>query len=205
MAVTGIRCNTYYNNIAATERKYNKEALNFSEVLKSYEEKNKLTADNLKETDDWRTVSDEAWDKLLESIDNYIDFRKEMNREMVERQLEAAQKAARQADAGMKTIAASQAALAVASCGFYNGNLSSDVGEHSMADDTSKDNDESDWTHMISTDDQVLLRKARMAQDTEMSAKSRIEEIKTGKITEGSSPDISAFALRKEDKEAIEN
>ena len=121
---------------------------------------------------------------------------------MVKRQLEAEQKAAREADAGMKTIAASQAALAVASCGFYGG-IFTGGGESSLAEDIRENNSESDWTHIISTDDQVLLRKARMAQDTKMSVICEAEERKNGKITEYNSLDISAFDLQKEDKEAI--
>ena len=120
MAVTGIRNDVYSSGLVKTKAdRSGNEALDFSDVLRNYEEKNKITAESLKDSDDWRNVPDDAWDKLLERVDNYIDSCKEMNREMVKRQQEAAQKAASEAPVGMKSIAASQAALAIASCGFF--------------------------------------------------------------------------------------
>lgn len=52
---------------------------------------------------------------MLEGVDDYIDAFKERLRQIKEVQDEAAQKAAMEADSGMKTIAASSAALAAAS------------------------------------------------------------------------------------------
>lgn len=98
-----------------------KEGINFSDVIREYEEANKVTAEELKDSDDWRNASDEAWDKLLEGIDDYIDACREMSREKAELQRKAAHKAAMETSAGMRSIAASRAALAVAACGFYGG------------------------------------------------------------------------------------
>jgi len=192
MSVTGIRNDVYNPNLVKTKNDHvGNEALNFSDVLKSYEEKNKITADSLKDTDDWRNVSDDAWDKLLERIDDYIDSCKEMNREMVKRQQEAVQKASSEAPVGMKSIAASQAALAVASCGFFGG----------IPSGTEESDSETDWTQRLSTDDQVVLRNAKIAQDAEMSVINSIEEIKTGKISEYESIETTTVIVRREDEE----
>ena len=192
MSVTGIRNDMYNPNLVKTKNDHvGNEALNFSDVLKSYEEKNKITADSLKDTDDWRNVSDDAWDKLLERIDDYIDSCKEMNREMVKRQQEAAQKASSEAPVGMKSIAASQAALAVASCGFFGG----------IPSGTEESDSETDWTQGLSTDDQVVLRSAKIAQTAETSLINSIEKLKTGKQSGFEFIETADVIIRKEDEE----
>ena len=192
MSVTGIRNDVYNPNLVKTKNDHvGNEALNFSDVLKSYEEKNKITADSLKDTDDWRNVSDDAWDKLLERIDDYIDSCKEMNREMVKRQQEAVQKASSEAPVGMKSIAASQAALAVASCGFFGG----------IPSGTEESDSETDWTQRLSTDNQVVLRSAKIAQDAETSLINSIEKLKTGKPSGFEFIETADVIIRKEDEE----
>ena len=192
MSVTGIRNDMYNPNLVKTKNDHvGNEALNFSDVLKSYEEKNKITADSLKDTDDWRNVSDDAWDKLLERIDDYIDSCKEMNREMVKRQQEAVQKASSEAPVGMKSIAASQAALAVASCGFFGG----------IPSGTEESDSETDWTQGLSTDDQVVLRSAKIAQAVETSLINSIEKLKTGKPSGFEFIETADVIIRKEDEE----
>ena len=44
----------------------------------------KITAEELKETDDWRNMSKDQWDKLLEGVDDFIDAQIERLREMKE-------------------------------------------------------------------------------------------------------------------------
>ena len=77
------------------------ETLSAADLLKMFEEQNKLTAEELKEGDDWRNMSDDDWDKLLSGVDNYIDAYKEEIREKVKKQMEAARKAAMEADPGI--------------------------------------------------------------------------------------------------------
>ena len=60
-----------------------------------------MTAQELKEEKDWRDMTDEEWDKMLEGVDKYIEAYKERLRQMQEMQNEAAQKAALEADSDM--------------------------------------------------------------------------------------------------------
>ncbi len=179
MAVNGIRSDVN-SPVFTSKREENdsKEGICFSDVIKEYEEANKLTAKELKDSEDWRSASDEAWDKLLEGIDNYIDSCREISKEKVDLQRKAAQRASLEASAGMKSIAASQAVLSVASCGFYSG-IPSDSGESSISDeDASGDGNETNWTRRLKTDDQTILRTAKAAQEMEMSAIAHMEEIR---------------------------
>ena len=179
MAVNGIRSDVN-SPVFTSKREENdsKEGICFSDVIREYEEANKLTAKELKDSEDWRSASDEAWDKLLEGIDNYIDSCREISKEKVDLQRKAAQRASLEASAGMKSIAASQAVLSVASCGFYSG-IPSDSGESSISDeDASGDGNETNWTRRLKTDDQTILRTAKAAQEMEMSAIAHMEEIR---------------------------
>ena len=166
------------SNTKKREDSTSKEAVSFSDVIREYEEKNRVTAEELKESDDWRNASDEAWDKLLSSVDSFIDSCKEMSKEMVKQQQKAARKASLEASAGMKSIAASRAALAVAACGFFGGTASETEESVSSADGSESDN-ETDWTRRLGTYDRTVLRKAQLAQELEASAMSRFEDINT--------------------------
>ena len=86
-----------------------------------FKESHKLSARGLKESEDWRDMSDDEWDKMLEGIDKYIDAFKERLKQMREMQEEAARKAALEAPSDRKTVAASTAALNVAANGFDGG------------------------------------------------------------------------------------
>ena len=95
-----------------------------ADLLALFEENNKMTSQDLKDSDDWRTMSDEAWDKMLEGIDKFIEAFRERLREMIRQQQEAALKAAAEAPSELKSVAASQAALDVAANGFFGGTTS---------------------------------------------------------------------------------
>ena len=153
------------------------ETLSAADLLKMFEEQNKLTAEELKEGDDWRSMSEDDWDKLLSGVDDYIDAYKEDIRERVKKQIEAAQKAAMEADPEMRSIAAQEAALSVAASGFESGsNEEREASEESAGEDPGIDH-EKNWTRKLKTDDQVVLRTARAAQALESMAMSRMEEI----------------------------
>ena len=89
----------------------------FREAVQAFKDANQLTAQELKEEKDWRDMTDEEWDKMLEGVDKYIEAYKERLRQMQEMQNEAAQKAALEADSDMRATAASSAALNVAANG----------------------------------------------------------------------------------------
>ena len=78
--------------------KTNEIILSPSDLLKLLEDANTLTTQEPTEEKDWREMSDEEWDKLLEGIDKYIDAFKERLRQMKEMQEDATQKTALEAD-----------------------------------------------------------------------------------------------------------
>ena len=199
MAVNGIRSDADYPLFVNKRQEYgNNEGICFPDVIRKYEEANKLTAEELKDSEDWRSTSDEAWDKLLEGIDNYIDSCREMSKEKADLQRKAAQKASLEASAGMKSIAASQAVLAAASCGFYGG-IPSDSRESGISDEyVSGDDSETNWTRRIKTDDQTILRNAKAAREMEMSAMARMEEIKNDGLAGYNSQETITIKVMKE-------
>ena len=90
----------------------------FSEAVQKFCDDNQLSAQELKEEKDWREMTDEEWDKMLEGVDEYIDAFKERLRQLKEIQDEAAQKAALEADSDMRATAASAATLSAAANGL---------------------------------------------------------------------------------------
>lgn len=137
-----------------------------SGIIQKYVDENKITAEELKENKDWREMSDKEWSKMLEGIDEYLDNLKERLEQLKKMQDEAAQKAAMEADPGMRTIAASSAALNVVANGFESGFTLED----------NRDN-EKNWTKNLQTDDQTILRTAQAAQAMENTAISKLQEV----------------------------
>ena len=90
----------------------------FREAVQKFHDDNQLTAQELKEEKDWREMTDEEWDKMLEGVDEYIDAFKERLRLLKEMQDEAAQKAVLEADSDMRATAASEAVLSAAANGL---------------------------------------------------------------------------------------
>lgn len=165
--------------------KTNKVILSAADLIKLLEESHKLTSKELKEGKDWRGMSDDEWDKMLEGIDKYIDAYRERLRIMREMQEEAIRKAAMEADPEMKASAASSAALAVASGLSEN----TDAGVvASESDSLTIDNAkfEKNWTKKLDTDDQTVLMKAKEAQKMERMAREKIDEI-------ANSPEYSSY------------
>ena len=78
---------TYYTNTTS-------KIADLSDAIKKFEDAHKISSQELKEEKDWRDMTAEEWDKMLEGVDKYIDAFKERFREMKEMQDEAAQKAA---------------------------------------------------------------------------------------------------------------
>ena len=90
----------------------------FHEAVQKFHDDNRLSAQELKEEKDWREMTDEEWDKMLEGVDEYIDAFKEHLRQPKEMQDEAAQKAALEADSEMRATASSAATLSAAANGL---------------------------------------------------------------------------------------
>ena len=159
----------------------------FSEAVQKFHDDNQLTAQELKEEKDWREMTDEEWDKMLEGVDEYIDAFKERLRQLKEIQDEAAQKAALEADSDMRATAASAAALSAAANGLSGTSetdAESQIEEGIPTEDGAKH--EKNWTKNLKTDDQTVLRTAKEAQEMEKKALSRFEEVQlTGTTTVG--------------------
>ena len=159
----------------------------FSEAVQKFHDDNRLSAQELKEEKDWREMTDEEWDKMLEGVDEYIDAFKEHLSQMKEIQDEAAQKAALEADSDMRATAASVAALSAAANGFggtSEAEAESQTEEGVPTEDGVKH--EKNWTKNLKTDDQTVLRTAKEAQEMENKALSRFEEVQlTGTTTVG--------------------
>lgn len=184
---------TYYSNSTS-------KTVDLSDAIKMFEDAHKISAQELKEEKDWRDMSAEEWDKMLEGVDNYIDAFKEHLREMKEMQDEAAQKAAMEADPEMRTIAASSAALAVAT-GFDAGASSEteESGEVSAEDGVDH---EKNWTKKLKTDDQTVLMTANEAQKMERNALSKLQEVQlTDSTTVGVSSTRGATECASVDEE----
>jgi hypothetical protein len=169
------------------ENEKTKETISAADLLKLFEETHTLTAQELKEEKDWREMSDDEWDNLLEGIDKYIDAFKERIKQLKEMQDEAAQKAALEADSNMRATAASAAALSAAANGLSG---TSETGAESQTEEGIPTEDgvkhEKNWTKNLNTDDQTVLRTAKEAQEMENKALSRFEEVQlTGTTTVG--------------------
>lgn len=159
----------------------------FREAVQKVRDDNQLTAQKLKEEKDWREMTDEEWDEMLEGVDDYIDAFKERLRQLKEMQDEAAQKAALEADADMRATAASSAALSAAANGLGD---TSEADAESQTEEGVPTEDgvkhEKNWTKNLKTDDQTVLRTAKEAQEMEKKALSKFEEVQlTGTTTVG--------------------
>ena len=159
------------------------EKITAADLLALFEENNKMTSQDLKDSDDWRTMSDDEWDKMLEGIDKFIDAFRERIREMIRKQQEAALKAASEAPAELRSVAASQAALDVAANGFFGGETSETEDETETEPITGEDpgvDHENNWTRKLKTENQTILRTAKVAQEMESKALQRMEEFLSG-------------------------
>lgn len=169
------------------------EKISAADLLTLLEENNKITSQELKDSDDWRVMSDDDWDKMLEGIDKFIEAFRERIREMIKQQQEAAIKAAAEAPSELKSVAASHAALDVAANGFFGGTASGSDEEaetNSAAGEDPEVDHENNWTKKLKTDDQVILRTAKMAQDLEKVAKSKEAEPVEESVTEENDTDL---------------
>lgn len=181
----------------------------FREAVQKFHDDNQLKAQELKEEKDWREMTDEEWDKMLEGVDEYIDAFKERLKQMKEMQDEAAQKAALEADSNMRATAVSSAALSVAANGLggtSEADAESQTEEGISAEDGVKH--EKNWTKNLNTDDQTVLRTAKEAQEMEKKALGRFEEVQlTGTTTVGVSQTDTvtecASVEEDEDKEKV--
>lgn len=183
------------------------------EAIANYVDSHKLTGKELKEEKDWRELSEDEWDKLLENIDEYIESVQEYLKRMKKLQDEAAQKAAADADPDMRANAASAAALNTAANGREavsaaalnaetDGREAASAAEgKNAADETGY---EKNWTKKLDTEDQTILNIARIAQDMENTAISKWQEVQlTGSTQAGISRtgDMTEYAYAEEDED----
>lgn len=178
------------------EKESTGEKLSAKDVFKMLKEiiikLHKLTVENIKKKDDWREMDDEQWDKLLEHIDKYIDEYKEELKEKKKLQEEAAMKAAAKAPADKKVMAASRAALDALVHGFTGG---ADVMDEESLEKLS-------WTYSLETENQVILAKAKMANEFASDMLSKSQELA---LTGDTSAGISESENMKECARVIED
>lgn len=176
-------CTKKLNEIEKEENEAFDTSEQFRKQLEKLIEDHQLTPDNIKKEDDWREMSEEQWDKLLEHFDQYMDDYKEELEKIKKLEEEAARKAAANAPADKKAIAAAKAALKAATNGF------TDDGSDENADDLEK----LSWTYEMVTDDQAILAKAKMANEYASDMLMKSQELSlVGHTTEGISGVASA-------------
>lgn len=119
MQVNSQVANVDYANYSAAygEKKTQSTLDSFLQLKEEFVDEYESAQDDTDSEDDWRTMSDEQWDKLVENIDNYIEDYKEDLEERRKLQNEAIMKEAANTPAYMKTNALSNAALAAVNHG----------------------------------------------------------------------------------------
>lgn len=164
----------------------------FKNAVEEYREAHELTPDNIQVEEDWREMSAEEWDKLVEHIDKYIDDHKQELEEMKKIQEEAAMKMAAEAPANMRTIVAANAALKAAANGI--------VTEGVENDETLRERES--WTYNMQTDDQAILATAKMANEFAADMMTKSQELA---ITDTTTVGISSTPEVKECASVDEN
>lgn len=172
------------------EKQSTGETMSAADVIKMLKdtliERHKLTKENIKNGDDWRKMTDDQWDKLIEQIDKYIDDIKKAIENAEELQEEAAKKGAAKAPGHRKALAASMAALYAAANGF--------VGEAFESDERSLE--ESSWTYELQTNDQVVMATAKMANEFASATLSKAQEMTL--------TDNTIFGISEVDKDLVD-
>lgn len=162
----------------------------FRMLAETLKEEHKLTPDNIAVEKDWRKMDDEEWNKLLESIDKYIDAFKERLKKLKERTEEAAMKAGADAPADRRVTAISNAILSVINSGYF-------FSQESNLEKLS-------WTYEMETDDQTILAVAKAANEAAHNALTKTQEIELlGDTTVGisSGENVKECASLKETQE----
>lgn len=150
----------------------------FQALKEAMIEEHKLTKETIKNKDDWREMTDDSWDKLLENMDNYIDYCREEQEKRKELQIEAAKKAAAYAPAGMKAEAVAKAALYARANG---------ITEAVVPDRDKSTLEKLSWTYNLETENQLVLAKAKVANEFAPHIYARAQGlVNTGDITLGS-------------------
>lgn len=169
-------CAKKLNEIEEEENEAFDTSEQFRKQLEKFIEDHQLTPDNIKKEDDWREMSEEQWDKLLEHFDQYMDDYKEELEKIKKLEEEAARKAAANAPADQKAIAAAKAALKAATNGITDDGL----------DENADDLEKLSWTYEMVTDDQAILAKAKMANEYASDMLMKSQELSlVGHTTEG--------------------
>lgn len=213
MGVTGLETygsqNTQYDFTAGNRADDSKDnAARIAEFIEKFREAYRLNSEELKKDSDWRDMSDDEWDKMLEGVDRYIEAYRERLERLEELQEEAAKKAAAEAPPDKRATAAAIAMLRVAAGGVA-GRASSDSengdGEFPAGEQAQYDKN---WTKNLETDDQVILRTAKRAQEMEQMAMSKYQEVMiTGETATGieQKGDVTEYASvsKEEDEERV--
>lgn len=165
----------------------------FKKIRDQIIEEHKLNAENIKKEDDFRNMSEKEWDKFLEHFDQYIDEHREQLQKKIEAQEEAARKAMAQAPAGQKVLAARRAMLAVAANGVECAPFEED-----------SQTEKSSWTYQMTTENQTILAKAKMANRFAADMLDQANELASKEVVDAEVCDAAILSERKRAEEQKE-
>ena len=178
------------------ESKDEELAAQFQKLRDQMIEEHRLNSETIKKEDDFHNMSEKEWDKFLEHFDHYIDEHREQLQKRIEAQEEAARKALAQAPAGQKVLAARRAMLAVAANGV-------ECAPFEEASQTEK----SSWTYQMTTENQTILAKAKMANQFAADMLEQANELASTELVDAEVCDAVILSERKrveEQKEQME-
>lgn len=145
----------------------------FRRRKEAFIEEHKLKPEEIKAEEDWREMSEESWDKLMEHIDKFIEDYRERQENMKKLREEAARKMAAAAPAELRSLAVAQAELRVAANGF--------IGQETPADP--EELEKTSWTYELDTEDQVVLFEAKKANEQAVELHAKAQELAISKET----------------------
>ncbi len=144
----------------------------FRALMQNFIDEHTLTVEDIAKSDNWRDMSGEQWDRLIEHMDKNLEDVKESLEKKEELQKEAAAKGAANAPADQKATAASSAALAAGVNGV--------VGAAGVEEEDESSSEKMNWTHQLRTENQTILAKAKMANEFEAYVLEKAQELTLG-------------------------
>lgn len=151
---------------------YGQTAEQFRALMQNFIDEHTLTVEDIAKSDNWRDMSGEQWDRLIEHMDKNLEDVKESLEKKEELQKEAAAKGAANAPADQKATAASSAALAAGANGV--------VGAAGVEEEDESSSEKMNWTHQLWTENQTILAKAKMANEFEAYVLEKEQELTLG-------------------------
>lgn len=141
---------------AIFEKQSTGETLTAADVIEMFKKNHELTAGNIDETD-WRYMSDEDWERLLEDVDNYFDAVNEQLEQLKKLQQEAAMKAAN--DAAKDALSKSQE---IGLTGSTTAGISNTENVKECASPSENESKEKEWIITAFGDQGIICKRCSM-------------------------------------------